>query len=150
MLTGNWKKSVQRNTVVTYYDNVKMFTICITWTSVLKIGKLRIIITSFNYRAQLKLVNRLIKVTTGETRSIGADMSEYLFKVVIACLIHKNQSNVILVYSTTETYKIEFKGHCYEFNKQEYSSIEQLVECHKNEEGRIYLNECIPPSEYGK
>lgn len=53
-------------------------------------------------------------------------------------------------YSTTETYRIEFKGHCYMFNTEEYYSIEKLISCHQNPEGRIYLNECIPPSEYGK
>ncbi|XP_041984957.1 tyrosine-protein kinase hopscotch [Aricia agestis] len=52
--------------------------------------------------------------------------------------------------STTETYRIEFKGHCYIFNKEEYFSIERLVNCHQNPEGRIFLNECIPPSEYDK
>lgn len=55
-----------------------------------------------------------------------------------------------MFFSTTETYKIEFKGHCYIFNKEEYFSIERLVSCHQNPEGRIFLNECIPPSEYGK
>ncbi|KAJ0174068.1 hypothetical protein K1T71_010214 [Dendrolimus kikuchii] len=52
--------------------------------------------------------------------------------------------------STTETYRIEFKGHCYIFNTEEYFSIERLVSCHQNPEGRIFLNECIPPSEYDK
>ncbi|XP_075981572.1 tyrosine-protein kinase hopscotch [Anticarsia gemmatalis] len=52
--------------------------------------------------------------------------------------------------STTETYRIEFKGHCYVFNNEEYYSIERLVGCHQNPEQRIYLNECIPPSEYDK
>ncbi|KAG6456774.1 hypothetical protein O3G_MSEX009942 [Manduca sexta] len=52
--------------------------------------------------------------------------------------------------STTETYRIEFKGHCYIFNSEEYSSIGRLIECHLNPEGRIFLNECIPPSEYDK
>lgn len=52
--------------------------------------------------------------------------------------------------STTETYKVEFKGHCYLVNNEEYYSIERLVGCHQNPEGRIYLNECIPPSEYDK
>ncbi|XP_028032400.1 tyrosine-protein kinase hopscotch isoform X1 [Bombyx mandarina] len=52
--------------------------------------------------------------------------------------------------STTETYRIEFKGHCYIFSTEEYFSIERLVSCHQNPEGRIYLNECIPPSEYDK
>lgn len=45
---------------------------------------------------------------------------------------------------------MEFKGHGYVFNKEEYYSIERLVSCHQNPEGRIFLNECIPPSEYGK
>ncbi|KAH9642501.1 hypothetical protein HF086_008911 [Spodoptera exigua] len=52
--------------------------------------------------------------------------------------------------STTETYRIEFKGHCYVVNNEEYYSIERLVGCHQNPEGRIFLNECIPPSEYDK
>ncbi|CAH2267020.1 jg6719 [Pararge aegeria aegeria] len=52
--------------------------------------------------------------------------------------------------STTETYRLEFKGHCYIFNKEEYFSIDRLVGCHQNPEGRIFLNECIPPSEYDK
>ncbi|XP_072942901.1 tyrosine-protein kinase hopscotch [Epargyreus clarus] len=53
--------------------------------------------------------------------------------------------------SSTETYKMEFKGHGYVFNeKEEYYSIERLVSCHQNPEGRIFLNECIPPSEYDK
>ncbi|CAK1584643.1 unnamed protein product [Parnassius mnemosyne] len=52
--------------------------------------------------------------------------------------------------STTETYRLEFKGHCYIINKEEYFSIERLVSCHQNPEGRIFLNECIPPSEYDK
>uniref|UniRef100_A0A2H1V4N2 SFRICE_010906 n=1 Tax=Spodoptera frugiperda TaxID=7108 RepID=A0A2H1V4N2_SPOFR len=51
---------------------------------------------------------------------------------------------------TTETYRIEFKGHCYVVNNEEYYSIERLVGCHQNPEGRIFLNECIPPSEYDK
>ncbi|VVD04448.1 unnamed protein product, partial [Leptidea sinapis] len=52
--------------------------------------------------------------------------------------------------SATETYKLEFKGDGYVFNKEKYFSIERLVSCHQNPEGRIYLNECIPPSEYDK
>ncbi|XP_049876791.1 tyrosine-protein kinase hopscotch [Pectinophora gossypiella] len=52
--------------------------------------------------------------------------------------------------STTETYKIEFKGDCYEFNNEEYSSIDKIVMSHQNPQGRIFLNECIPPSEYDK
>ncbi|CAH2089621.1 unnamed protein product [Euphydryas editha] len=52
--------------------------------------------------------------------------------------------------SITETYRLEFKGHYYLFNNEEYSTIERLVSSHQNSEGRIFLNECIPPSEYDK
>ncbi|GBP07970.1 Tyrosine-protein kinase hopscotch [Eumeta japonica] len=49
---------------------------------------------------------------------------------------------------TTETYRLEFKGDCYQFNNEQYYSLDHLVKCHQNPEGRIYLKECIPPSEY--
>ncbi|XP_047996645.1 tyrosine-protein kinase hopscotch [Leguminivora glycinivorella] len=52
--------------------------------------------------------------------------------------------------STTETYRIEYHGHCYTFNEQEFHGIEKIIEYHQNPDGRIFLNECIPPSEYDK
>ncbi|CAH4030590.1 tyrosine-protein kinase hopscotch [Pieris brassicae] len=52
--------------------------------------------------------------------------------------------------STTETYLLDFKGDGYVFNQEKYFSIERLISCHQNPEGRIFLNECIPPSEYDK
>ncbi|XP_059060811.1 tyrosine-protein kinase hopscotch [Achroia grisella] len=50
--------------------------------------------------------------------------------------------------STPETYKIEFKGHGYIFLNKEYPSIESIISQHKVSKGRIFLNECLPPSEY--
>lgn len=52
--------------------------------------------------------------------------------------------------NTTETYRLEFKGNCYILNNEKYLSIEDIVSCHQHPEGRIYLNECLPPSEYDK
>ncbi|KAM3963253.1 tyrosine-protein kinase hopscotch [Aphomia sociella] len=49
---------------------------------------------------------------------------------------------------TTETYKIEFIGVGYKFQNKEYVSIENIISKHKDPKGQIYLNECLPPSEY--
>ncbi|KAJ2948407.1 hypothetical protein O0L34_g7646 [Tuta absoluta] len=52
--------------------------------------------------------------------------------------------------NTTETYKLEYKGHDFVFNNEQYPDIASIVRCHQNPQGRIYLHECIPPSEYDK
>ncbi|XP_063830579.1 tyrosine-protein kinase hopscotch [Ostrinia nubilalis] len=49
---------------------------------------------------------------------------------------------------TTETYKIEFKGHCYMFNNNEYYDIHAIIRSHQDPEKKIFLNECVPPSEF--
>ncbi|RVE43769.1 hypothetical protein evm_011618 [Chilo suppressalis] len=49
---------------------------------------------------------------------------------------------------TTETYKIEYKGHCFMFNGKEYYDIEAIIRAHQDPEKKIFLHECIPPSEF--
>ncbi|XP_053614576.1 tyrosine-protein kinase hopscotch [Plodia interpunctella] len=50
--------------------------------------------------------------------------------------------------NSVDTYKIEYKGRCYTFQGEDYQSIDSIIKQHKDPEGQIFLNECLPPSEY--
>lgn len=36
------------------------------------------------------------------------------------------------------------------FNNNEYYDIEAIIRSHQDPEKKIFLNECVPPSEFGK